>query len=370
VFTDVWDRERFVAWTQSMLESGQIEASEPYQGAIPPDQLALQFVPFTQGMLYVGSAAPLREAEVGLVRTLADAFAVAYARYEDFQQLELQNQALEVAKTRVEDALQEVQQTQTQLVQSEKMASLGQMTAGIAHEIKNPLNFVNNFAELNTELTDEIFDELAADPDLRVSAVRDVLDDIRANASQINKHGKRADAIVKSMMQHARGDSGQRMPVGVNSMVEEYVNLAFHGMRASTPGFAAEVERDYDEHAGTVEMMGQALGRVVLNLLSNAFYAVLKRADQESNAYVPTVSVSTRRTGGRILIQVSDNGTGMPPDVREKIFNPFFTTKPTGEGTGLGLSLSYDIITQGHGGQLTVESTEGEGTTFTIALPL
>ena len=363
VYAEQWDRDRFTAWVQTMGEQGPPEAGEadPNPETLPAS-LALQFVPFTQGMLYVGSAEPLGPEEVETVQALAHAFAVAYARYDDFQRLE-------AAKAEVEEALADLKATQKQLIHAEKMASLGALTAGIAHEIKNPLNFVNNFAELSEELVQELKDELAANPGVRLADVEDVLDDIRVNAGRIATHGRRADDIVRAMMQHARGGASERVPAAINVLVEEYVNLAFHGMRASTPGFAVEIVRAYSEAVGQTSVIPQELGRVLLNLLSNAFDAVGEHAGQAGEAYTPTVTVATERVEAGIEIRIADNGPGMASEVQAKIFEPFFTTKPTGRGTGLGLSLSYDIVTQGHGGTLTVESREGEGATFVITLP-
>jgi signal transduction histidine kinase len=276
---------------------------------------------------------------------------------------------LEAARREAEAALEHLRAAQAQLVQAEKMASLGEMTAGIAHEIKNPLNFINNFAELNAELADELFDELADDPDIRLADVRDVLDDLKRNAEKINEHGKRADSIVRAMMQHARGGAGTRERVDINTFVEEYLGLAYHGTRATTPDFTAQLLQHLDPEAGDVELGPQELGRVLLNLLSNAFYAVHERAKAANGAYEPKVTVSTRGGGARIEIRISDNGAGIPEEARERIFEPFFTTKPTGSGTGLGLSLSYDIVTNGHGGTLALEDDGGEGATFVITLP-
>ena len=248
------------------------------------------------------------------------------------------------------------------------MASLGALTAGIAHEIKNPLNFINNFAEVNEELADELREAYEADPEIKLAELLDVLDYLKQNAQVINQHGKRADGIVQAMMQHASGGTGEREAVAINALVDEYVDLAYHGKRAQTPGFTVEIDRDYDEGVGTVSMVPQEIGRVLLNLLSNAFDAVHEEADAET-AYEPAVQVSTRRNGDAVEIRIVDNGPGIDKDFREKIFEPFFTTKPTGTGTGLGLSLAYDIVTQGHGGTLMVESTEGEGATFIVTLP-
>lgn len=277
------------------------------------------------------------------------------------------------AYQRLNTALAELKRTQTQLVQQEKLASLGALTAGIAHEIKNPLNFINNFAGLNVELVDEIAEGLSEHPAAR-QAIQDILEDLRTSASKIEEHGRRADGIVKSMLEHSRGTKGERRPVDLNALVEEYVNLAYHGKRAQQQGFNATVERQYGEGLNAVELVPQEIGRVVLNLVGNAFDAVTEQAARLNGIgdgqYAPTVTVSTRRTGARVELRVADNGTGVPASVREKVFEPFFTTKMSGDGTGLGLSLSYDIVTQGHGGTMTLESEEGKGAAFVVTLPL
>jgi len=265
---------------------------------------------------------------------------------------------------RIDEAHRELKRTQAQLIQSEKMASLGQLTAGIAHEIKNPLNFVNNFAEINEELTRELREALA-----NGESVDDLLDDLEQNARVINQHGKRADSIVHAMMQHASGGTGERKPTDINQLVSEHIDLAYHGKRAQVTGFEASIERDLGA-VGSVELVPQGIGRVLLNLLGNAFDAVHEQAGRVNSAYVPTVTVLTQRIEDGVEVRVSDNGPGIPREIHEKIFEPFFTTKPTASGTGLGLSLSYDIVTQGHGGTLTVESEEGEGATFIVTLPM
>jgi len=270
---------------------------------------------------------------------------------------------IERAHTELTTAHEHLKATQQQLVHAEKMASLGALTAGIAHEIKNPLNFVNNFASLARELVVELKEE--TDPD----EIQAILSDLDLNTKKIEEHGQRADGIVRSMMQHARAGSGEREMVDLNALVAEHIALAYHGKRAQIPDFNAEIERDLGADVGKVEVVPQDLGRVLLNLLGNAFDAVRERAAQVNGQYAPTVKISTRRVGDAVEIRVADNGSGIAEEVREKIFEPFFTTKPTGSGTGLGLSLSYDIVTQGHGGTLTVESEEGEGSHFIILLP-
>jgi len=260
----------------------------------------------------------------------------------------------------VEERTSELKATQAQLIEQEKLASLGSLTAGIAHEIKNPLNFVNNFAEVGGELADELAEAIAAG---KTEEAAGILAEMKANAEQITKHGRRADDIVRSMMQHARGGISESEEIAVNVFLEEYANLAWHGMRARDHGFQAELERDFSENVGVVTAMPQELGRVILNLLNNAFDAVRKTEGA-------AVTVGTRATKDAVEIFVSDNGPGIPEDIREKIFEPFFTTKATGEGTGLGLSLSYDIITKVHGGTMTAGASEKGGAKFVITLPV
>jgi signal transduction histidine kinase/ligand-binding sensor domain-containing protein len=263
----------------------------------------------------------------------------------------------------IEKAYTQLQATQQQLVHQEKMASLGALTAGIAHEIKNPLNFITNFAGLNDELATELREALEAG-----ASVEDLLSNIQRNSRIVVEHGQRADRIVQSMMRHASGATGERQRVALNSLVSEYVDLAFHGVRANRPGFEVAITREFDEAAGEVELVPQQIGQVLVNLFNNAFDAVEERR-RLGEAYSPAVRVSTRRSDGKVEIRVADNGVGIPPSVRDKIFEPFFTTKPAGSGTGLGLSLSYEIVTRGHGGSLAVHSDMVEGTTFIITLP-
>ncbi len=273
----------------------------------------------------------------------------------------------------LERSLEELRQAQDQLVQQEKMASLGALTAGIAHEIKNPLNFINNFAALSGELVDELREDVLAYAEAdgkKNGELEALMRDLKTNASKIEEHGRRADGIVKSMLLHSRGTPGERQEVNLNTLVEEYVSLAYHGMRAQHAGFNVAIARDYGEYVKTVEVVPQELGRVFINLLSNAFDAVHEQAARLDGHYAPAVSVRTRALGDNVEIRVRDNGPGIPAGTREKIFEPFFTTKPTGEGTGLGLSMSYDIVTQGHGGEMRVESTEGEGAAFVVMLPV
>lgn len=271
-------------------------------------------------------------------------------------------------KEELEQTLTELKATQNQLIHSEKMASLGELTAGIAHEIQNPLNFVNNFSEVSIELIDELSEEQTkADRDPGLEA--ELLTDLKQNLQKISHHGGRAASIVKGMLQHSRSNSGQREPTDINALCDEYLRLAYHGLRAKDKTFNATFQTDFDTSLGKISVVPQEMGRVLLNLFTNAFYAVQQRQKQGVSGYQPSVSASTRCVNGQVVITVADNGTGIPEAVKQKIFQPFFTTKPTGEGTGLGLSMAYDIITKGHNGTVTVDSKEGEGTTFILTIP-
>lgn len=275
------------------------------------------------------------------------------------------NQEIAHQRDALDHAFLTLQATQSQLIQKEKMASLGELTAGIAHEIQNPLNFVNNFSEVSTELVEELQEALAASDTAEASALAG---DVAQNLSRITEHGKRAAGIVRGMLEHSRVSTGERQRTDVNALADEYWRLAYHGLRTKDQAFQVELQTDLAPNLPPVEAVPGDLGRVLLNLFTNAFYAVQQRAGEAS--YVPTVRVQTRGLGSQIQIQVQDNGMGMSPETQAKIFQPFFTTKPTGEGTGLGLSLSYDLITKGHGGTITVESQLGQGATFTITLPV
>jgi len=271
----------------------------------------------------------------------------------------------------LETTLTNLKNTQSQLIQSEKMASLGELTAGIAHEIQNPLNFVNNFSEVNKELADELEYEIEKG---NYSDAKAIAKDIKDNEQKINHHGKRADAIVKGMLQHSRTSSGQKEPTDINALADEYLRLAYHGLKAKDRSFNVEIKTGFDESIGKVKIIPQDIGRVILNLINNAFYAVDEKkkhisAGSVQNRYEPAVSVSTKKNNGKIEISVKDNGNGISQKVLDKIFQPFFTTKPTGQGTGLGLSLSYDIV-RAHDGEIKVETKENEGTTFLIYLPV
>ncbi|GAA4424964.1 hypothetical protein GCM10023188_05410 [Pontibacter saemangeumensis] len=283
------------------------------------------------------------------------------------EEIQEQKERTELQRDVLRKALTDLKATQSQLVQSEKMASLGELTAGIAHEIQNPLNFVNNFSEVSIELCSEIGQELDAS---QLADARASLADLVQNLYKIQQHGRRAESIVKGMLQHSRSSTGQKEPTDLNALANEYMRLAYHGLRAKDQSFNTALATDFDEQLHKVNVVPQELGRVLLNLFNNAFYAVLQKQKQGLAGYKPEVRLSTRQLPDQVEVRVRDNGTGIPENVRAKIFQPFFTTKPSGQGTGLGLSLSYDIITKGHGGELRVESREGEYTEFIIQLPV
>ncbi len=266
----------------------------------------------------------------------------------------------------LEKTLTDLKSTQSQLIQSEKMASLGELTAGIAHEIQNPLNFVNNFSDVSTELVDEMNTEI---DNGNLSNAKEIANDLKQNLEKINHHGKRAGDIVKGMLQHSRNSSGQKEPTDINELADEYLRLSYHGLRAKDKSFNATMKTDFDESIGNINIIPQDIGRVVLNLINNAFYIVDEKKKQIGDGYEPTVSVSTKKHNDQVEISVKDNGNGIPQKILDKIFQPFFTTKPTGQGTGLGLSLSYDIV-KAHGGELKVETKEGEGSEFIIKIPI
>ncbi|HYE95826.1 MAG TPA: ATP-binding protein [Rubricoccaceae bacterium] len=295
-----------------------------------------------------------------------------YRQYRALRRIARLKSYLSARSQALERALERERAMQDQLIQSEKLASLGQLTAGIAHEIKNPLNFVNNFAALSGDLVREIRACLEEDPDRPTSetmaCVIDLFDDLTVNTEKIAEHGRRADGIVRSMLAHSRSAPGDRRAIDLNRLLEEYAGLAYHGMRALHSGFQVEVEKALDPRVGEVHLVPEEVGRVFINLLDNAFDAVRTRKEEEP-AFVPKVRVATRRLGDRVEVRVSDNGIGMEEEVAARVFEPFFTTKPAGAGTGLGLSLTYEIVTKGHGGTLEVASTPGEGTTFTMTLP-
>jgi len=338
---------------------------------------------FTQGYLMFITYEKVPEAHE-IFKRFAKVFEQTYTRFSDLKiaeqhaiQAETDLIKLHAEKKRAEEALKELKDTQAQLIQSEKMASLGELTAGIAHEIQNPLNFVNNFSEVSNELIDEMNEEIE-NGDLEEAKA--IAKDIKQNLEKINHHGKRADAIVKGMLQHSRSTSDKKELTDINKLTDEYLRLAYHGLRAKDKSFNATMHTDFDNAIGTINVFPQDIGRVILNLITNAFYAVtdkkktlrqscLPDRQAQGDSYKPTVSVSTKKVKGAIEISVSDNGNGIPTKVLDKIFQPFFTTKPTGEGTGLGLSMSYDIV-KTHNGELSVNTKEGEGSTFSIHLPI
>jgi two-component system NtrC family sensor kinase len=277
--------------------------------------------------------------------------------------------ALSQQTEELREALTELKLTQAQLIQAEKMASLGELTAGIAHEIQNPLNFVNNFAEVSSELAQELVEERSRAPrDMGLEA--ELLVDLKQNMQKITQHGQRAASIVRGMLEHSRVNTGERQPTNLNALADEYLRLAYHGLRAKDKSFNATLQTDFAPSLPPIDAVSQDIGRVLLNLFTNAFYAVRQRQLAGEPGYVPTVRVRTEVLGEQVVVHVGDNGTGIPEAVQQKIFQPFFTTKPSGEGTGLGLSLAHDIITKGHGGTLAVRSQEGQGSEFEIALPI
>ncbi|HVC55331.1 MAG TPA: ATP-binding protein [Stellaceae bacterium] len=312
--------------------------------------------------------------DIKIAQPFVTHLALAIDRWQQTAALQRANESLVAEKERAERALADLTQAQANLIQAEKMASLGQLTAGIAHEIKNPLNFVNNFAGLSVELLDELKESAAPaiaalDADKRAE-IGETLAMLTGNLEKIGEHGRRADNIVKSMLEHSRGVTGERRTVNLNDLVEEALNLSYHGARAHDPSFEITLERDYGGDLAPIELAPQEISRVFINLLGNGFYAATRRQKESADAdFRPTVTVATRELGGTIEIRVRDNGTGIPPEIKDKLFEPFFTTKPTGEGTGLGLSISYDIVTQQHGGTIEVDSRVGEFTEFTVRLP-
>jgi len=278
------------------------------------------------------------------------------------------NEQLNAQKDELQTTLTELKSAQAQLVHSEKMASLGELTAGIAHEIQNPLNFVNNFSEVSSELVHELIENHQI-PELDRELDKELLNDVDLNLQKISLHGKRASAIVKGMLEHSRVGSGGKEQINLDVLIEEYLKLSYHGMRARDKTFEVKMVTDLRSGPETINLVRQEIGRVLLNITNNALYAVHQQQKADENGFEPTVTVTSYREDGHVIIKVKDNGPGMPEQVRQKVFQPFFTTKPTGEGTGLGLSLSYDIITKGHGGKLSVESGVNSYTEFTIVLP-
>jgi len=302
---------------------------------------------------------------------------IAFILYRSNKMKVRANLLLEKQKQQIENTLVELKSTQAQLIQSEKMASLGELTAGIAHEIQNPLNFVNNFSEVSNELIDEVLEERSKEKGKRDEELEsELLSDIKQNLQKINHHGQRASSIVKGMLEHSRTSTGKKEPTDINALCDEYLRLAFHGLRAKDSTFNATMNTNFDTSLEKINVIPQDIGRVILNIITNAFYAVNERSKSGEEGYEPTVTITTlsantptSQHANTLTITISDNGLGIPDSIKDKILQPFFTTKPTGQGTGLGLSLAYDIVTKGHGGTLEVETSEKKGTTFIIQIP-
>lgn len=285
---------------------------------------------------------------------------------------QLPEEKIKELSAQLQQSRQELKTMQGQLIQSEKMASLGELTAGIAHEIQNPLNFVNNFSEVSIELTNELKEEInkLQIPAEQKENIEVIANDLIQNQEKINFHGKRADSIVKSMLQHSRASANVKEPTDINLLTDEYLRLSYHGLRAKDKTFNATLQTDFDTAVSKINIIPQDIGRVLLNLFTNAFYSVMQKKKMQQQGYDPVVSVKTRKTNDGVEICVRDNGLGISKKVLDKIFEPFFTTKPTGQGTGLGLSLSYDIVTKGHNGKFDVHTEENEYAEFVIRLPV
>jgi signal transduction histidine kinase len=333
---------------------------------------ALLIVPLLSGDEVVGALVVRRKkpgefpkSTIELLQTFAAQSVLAIQNARLFERVEARTRELGAS-------LEDLRTAQDRLVQTEKLASLGQLTAGIAHEIKNPLNFVNNFSSVSVELIDELRQALAGvklDGKLQTE-INEIADMLKGNLDKVVQHGKRADSIVKNMLLHSRQGSGEHRPVDINGIVEESLNLAYHGARAEKPGFNITLQKSFDPAAGAVDLFPQEITRVLLNLISNGFYAATKRKEKVNGGdYEPILAAATKNLGDRVEITIRDNGTGIPPEIKERMFNPFFTTKPAGEGTGLGLSISHDIIVKQHGGSIAVETAFGEFTEFRIILP-
>jgi len=351
-----------------------VEADPEYNFGNAPqigDYRAVLAVPLmrsgsVEGVLLLGRPVPgpFSQRQIDLVQTFADQAVIAIENVRLFEQVQERTRELSLS-------LEELRTAQDRLIQTEKLASLGQLTAGIAHEIKNPLNFVNNFSALSAELIDELKDVLksAGLDDKAREEVGEITHMLKGNLEKVVQHGKRADSIVKNMLLHSREGSGEHRPADINAIVEESLNLAYHGARAEKSGFNITLKRELDPAAGMIDLYPQEITRVFLNLISNGFYAATKRKEAGEEGFEPTLIATTKDLGNKVEIRIRDNGTGIPPEVREKMFNPFFTTKPAGEGTGLGLSMSHDIIVKQHGGKIDVDTRQGSFTEFIITLP-
>ncbi len=344
----------------------QSEVLDGYYGEVIPER-TYHLYKFSNGSIGFASAGDISEESWNILTRAASAFSLAYSRFQDLTRARLDLIKLKEEKKRAEDALSELKQAQRQLIHAEKMASLGELTAGIAHEIQNPLNFVNNFSEVSHEMIEEVKEELKdGDPE----EVEAILNDLTTNMEKIAHHGQRASGIVRSMLDHSRASGGEKVETNINALCDEYLRLAYHGMRAKERNFKAELKTYFDESIPQIKIIPQDMGRVLLNLINNAFQAAndLQKANSEKQI-APQVTITTKNLGDHIKITVTDNGPGIPEDSKDKIFQPFFTTKPTGQGTGLGLSLSYDIV-KAHGGEIKVFSSPEKGASFSISLPL
>jgi signal transduction histidine kinase len=321
-------------------------------------------VPIGMLVLHRASVRPFTDKQIELVETFADQAVIAIENARLFD--EVQARTRELTKS-----LEELRTTQDRLVQTQKLALLGQLTAGIAHEIKNPLNFVNNFSGISAELIDELRDTLkgVSLDDKARAEIEELADTLKGNFDKVVHHGRRADAIVENMLQHSREGSGEHRIIDVNALVEESLNLAWHGARAETRGFEIKLKQSFDPSAGRADVFPQDVRRALLNLIANGFYAAKRKAEASDGDYEPTLTASTKNLGDHVEIRIRDNGTGITPDVKEKMFEPFFTTKPTGEGTGLGLSISHDIIVKQHAGTIEVDTQPGAFTEIRIILP-
>ena len=368
------DFEEWMHWRKSTTSNFD-------QRLIDAQSISFYLYAVGDGHLGISAYNSITDQQLEVLKRFRNVFELAYRRFMDITKSEEQAAKLLHEKEILEKTLSELKAAQKQLIQSEKMASLGELTAGIAHEIQNPLNFVNNFSEVSNELIDEMSAEIEKGD---MEEAKFIMADIKSNLEKINHHGKRADAIVKGMLQHSRTSSAEKEPTDINKLADEYLRLAYHGLRAKDKSFNATLETDFDESIGKIYVIPQDIGRVILNLITNAFYATNEKkkspltpeggTNSSETKYEPTVCISTKRISplrgdqGGLLISVRDNGNGIPKTILDKIFQPFFTTKPTGQGTGLGLSLSYDII-KAHGGELNVKTEEGKGTEFSISLP-